>query len=149
DADVEIRTVSLHNTSDQQRQIELTTYAEVVLNDPAAHAAHPAFAKLFVETEHVAAAQALLAHRRPRSTGEHHPWMAHVLDGTGALQCETDRARFVGRGRSRADPLALAADAPLSGTAGSVLDPIFSLRRGVALAPGQGATLTLLFAVAS
>jgi cellobiose phosphorylase len=149
DDDVEIRRLRLHNTTDQPRRIELTSYAEVVLDDPAAHAAHPAFAKLFVQTEYVAAVEALLARRRPRSAAEHHPWMVHMLAGEGALQYETDRARFVGRGRTLGWPLALTCSAALSGTTGNVLDPIFSLRRVVELAAGQRAQLSLLLAVAN
>ena len=136
DDDVEVRLVHLVNHSRRQRRLEVTTCAEVVLNEPAAHAAHPAFSKLFVETE-VADGGALLARRRPRSLGERTPWMLHALGGEGPLEHETDRARFIGRGRNAAGPLALVARAPLSGTTGSVLDPVLCLRRMLTLAPGE------------
>ena len=56
----------------------------------------------------------------------------------GAVTCETDRARFVGRGRSTRDPArAGRTDGALSGTTGAVLDPIFALRARVRLRPGQ------------
>ncbi|HXQ23565.1 MAG TPA: hypothetical protein VN812_17940, partial [Candidatus Acidoferrales bacterium] len=148
DDDLEVRRLQLRNRSGETRRIEITTYAEIALNHPAAHAAHPAFSKLFVETEFIPHEGVLLAHRRPRSAHEAHPWMIHALIGTGAIECETDRARFVGRGRWLAAPAALVSAAPLSGATGSVLDPIFSLRRFVDLPPGRSAQLTLLLGVA-
>ncbi|MBI3767959.1 MAG: glycosyl transferase [Deltaproteobacteria bacterium] len=149
DADLEVRRLTLENRAARPRRIEVTTYAEVALIEPAAYAAHPAFAKLFVQTEYDAAHAALLAHRRPRSAGEHHLWLLHACAGPGApLQYETDRVRFVGRGRTLAAPVALTGAGPLSGTVGSVLDPIVSLRRVVHLAPGETAALTILLGVA-
>ena len=144
DDDVEIRRVTLRNTSPRMRRIELTSYAEIVLHYAAAHAAHPGFSKLFVQTEYVAEHGVLLAHRRPRSRDEQPPWMMHALLGGGALQYETDRARFLGRGRTPAQPAAMTSSAPLSATAGNVLDPIFSLRRVVQLEAGGSEQLTLL-----
>ncbi len=148
DGDVEIRRLRLRNRSHRPRRIELTSYAEVVLNHPAVHAAHPAFSKLFVQTEYVPRPGVLLARRRPRGRAAHHPWMLHALIGDGALHHETDRARFIGRGRTPARPLALTSTVPLSGTAGNVLDPIFSLRRVVQLGHGESTHFTLLLGAA-
>jgi cyclic beta-1,2-glucan synthetase len=149
DADLEVRRLTLENRSERARRIEVTTYAEVVLIEPAAYAAHPAFAKLFVQTEYVPDGEVLLAHRRPRSAGEHHPWLLHACSGPGTAQHETDRVRFVGRGRTLDAPAALASDAPLTGTVGSVLDPIVSLRRIVSLPPGETATLAIVLGAAA
>src|SRR6185295_4388652 len=102
---------------------------------PDADHAHPAFSKLFVQTERETEPFALLARRRPRSPGERHPWLAHGLAGTRPNEVETDRARFHGRGGSRARPAALAPGARLSGTLGNVLDPILALRRNLTVAP--------------
>ena len=106
----------------------------------AADVAHPAFQNLFVQTEFVPEVGALLATRRPRSAGERRIWAAHVSaleDQAGeAAQFETDRARFIGRGRSLRNPTSVVDGRPLSGTVGAVLDPVFSLRRRVQLAPG-------------
>lgn len=87
DADVEWRRVILRNASDRPRRIELTSYAEVVLNVRAADAAHPAFSKLFVQTEFDPGSEVLLARRRPRAMGEPVCWLVHALsgDGTGRL----------------------------------------------------------------
>jgi len=148
DGDLEVRRLRLRNRSRRRRRLEVTSYAEVVLHDPAAHAAHPAFSKLFVQTEYVPDPGVLLAHRRPRSPEERVAWMVHALAGEGPLEHETDRARFLGRGRTPARPLALSVTAPLSGTTGSVLDPAMSLRRTVVLGPGEATELTVLLGAA-
>jgi len=142
--DAEIRRVTLANTSARARDardIEVTSYAEIVLGPRPADVSHPAFSKLFVETEWIG--NALLARRRPRSSDEAPVWAVHVLAvrgaTLGAVQYETDRARFLGRGRSPRAPAVLVEDRPLSNTTGAVLDPIFSLRVKVQIPPGGSA----------
>jgi cyclic beta-1,2-glucan synthetase len=150
--DAELRRVSLTNRSARVRDIEVTSYAEVVLAPPAADAAHPAFSNLFVETEFVAGANALVARRRPRSSKDAPVFGVHVVvtegESVGATQYETDRSRFLGRGHTTADPVAVFEERPLSNTVGAVLDPVFSLRRRVRLQPGETARLTFTTAVA-
>jgi cyclic beta-1,2-glucan glucanotransferase len=145
--DAEVRRVSISNLGSRDREIDLTSYAEVVLAPQAADAAHPAFSKLFVQTEFVADVGAILATRRLRSPGEPQVWAAHlsVVEGetVGDLQFETDRARFLGRGRGIRTPISVIDGGPLSNTVGAVLDPIFSLRRRVRLP--QGATVRVAF----
>jgi cyclic beta-1,2-glucan synthetase len=145
--DAEIRRVSLTNLGSHERQIELTSYAEIVLAPQAADVAHPAFQNLFVQTEFVPEIGALLATRRPRSSDEKPIWAAHVAaveeQSGGVVQYETDRARFLGRGHSARSPVSVIDGHPLSNTVGSVLDPIFSLRCRVTLAPG--ATVHAIF----
>jgi N,N'-diacetylchitobiose phosphorylase len=144
--DLERRRLRLTNVSDRARRIELTSYLEVALFPDEADAAHPAFAKLFVQTERDASTGALLARRRPRGQGESWPWMIHALLDAEAVQWETDRARFIGRGRNRARPAALFgshSDAgSLSGSLGNVLDPMLALRTVVELEPGADTELT-------
>jgi cellobiose phosphorylase len=142
DADVELRVVTLVNHG-SRREIELTSYAEISLNDRGADRAHPAFAKLFLETEFDPAHGALLARRRPRSTKEQAVWAVHRSVADGDVEYETDRARFLGRGRTPANPVALEEKSVLSGTTGPVLDPVFSLRRRIVL--DAGATSRLVF----
>ena len=143
----ELRRVSIANHSLRPREIEVTSYAEIVLAPANADAAHPAFGNLFIETQWISGERnALLARRRPRSTDDEPAWAFHVLavetDGElGELEFETDRRQFLGRGRTVAEPMVVTEGLPLSKTAGAVLDPIFSLRRTVTLTPGQTATL--------
>jgi cyclic beta-1,2-glucan synthetase len=137
--DAEVRRVSISNLGDQIREIELTSYAEIVLAPHAADDAHPAFSKLFVETEFVADVAAILATRRLRAPGEAPAWAAHfaVVEGEtiGDVQFETDRARFLGRGRGIRTPITMLSASPLTNTVGAVLDPIFSLRCQVRIPP--------------
>ena len=149
--DVELRRVTLTNHSHTRRSIELTSYAEVVLALPAADEAHPAFSNLFVQTEFVNPHHALLCTRRPRSEGEKPPWLLNLMVGQGGEQgdtsWETDRARFIGRGRTLARPAAMLKASPLSNTVGSVLDPIIALRRTVTLAPHETARVDFVLGV--
>ena len=143
--DAEVRRVSIANLGNDSRDIELTSYAEIVLAPPAADDAHPAFSKLFVETEFAAEVGALLATRRRRSTDDPPAWAAHlvVIEGEtiGQVQFESDRARFLGRGRGIRTPLAMSPGQALSNTVGTVLDPIFSLRCHVRVPPRTSARI--------
>ena len=147
--DVELRRLRLTNTGRTRRTIEVTSYAEVTLAPPAAAALHPAFSNLFVQTEVVPDQRAILCTRRPRSRGEPSPWMFHVMAAhgaaaTSALSYETDRLRFVGRGRTPADPRALREPGPLSGSQGSVLDPIVAIRGRYVLEPDESVTIDIV-----
>jgi N,N'-diacetylchitobiose phosphorylase len=144
DADLELRRLVLRNLAMHTRRIEVTSYLEVVLYHAGADAAHPAFAKLFVQTERDAGHGALLARRRPRAGHERWPWLVHALVGAPAHEWETDRLRFLGRGGTPARPTALLGREPLSGSVGNVLDPVMSLRGVVELAPGADAELLFL-----
>ncbi|MWV17362.1 cyclic beta 1-2 glucan synthetase [Pseudomonas sp. L-22-4S-12] len=147
--DIELRRLHLTNRARVRRSLELTSYAEVVLAPAIADALHPAFSKLFVQTELLPELQAILCSRRPRSSQEKVPWMCHLLAAHGvdieAISYETDRARFIGRSRSVAHPAALDAGVDsLSGSAGSVLDPIVAIRCRISLDPGQSAIIDLV-----
>jgi cellobiose phosphorylase len=148
DGDAELRVVTVVNHSGRPRQFDLTSYAEVCLNNRRADQAHPAFAKLFVETEFLPGSGALLARRRPRGADQKPLWAIHVSAAHGSerseLEYETDRARFLGRGRTPANPAALDAGTGLSGTTGPVLDAVFSLRRRVRLDPGAQASIAFV-----
>jgi cyclic beta-1,2-glucan synthetase len=138
--DAEVRRVSITNSGSRAREIEVTSYAELVLAAQEDDVAHPAFMKLFVATEYLSDLGAILATRRRRSPTEAEIWAAHLAivdgDAAGRPQAETDRARFLGRGHDVHRPIAVVDGRPLSNTVGSVLDPIFSLRRRVRIAPG-------------
>lgn len=135
----EIRRLSLTNLGAQPQEIELTSYAEIVLAPKAADRAHPAFSNLFIQTEFLPKIHGLLAKRRPRAAEDQALWAAHFISGGThgeILEYETDRARFHGRGRSCYNPIAILDGRPLSNSEGAVLDPIFSLRTRIQLPPG-------------
>lgn len=146
---VEIRHLTLANYANRRRRLEVTSYVELALARHGADLAHPAFSKLFVETESLPEQHALLARRKPRSAHDAPVWAAHALalpnSPTGAVVvtgCETDRAHFIGRGRSLENPRAL--ETELSGSVGPVLDPVFSLRCELALDPGERVELAFV-----
>lgn len=147
----EIRRVTLTNHSQHNRILEVTSYFEVVLTPADADAAHPAFSNLFVTTEFVAEHNCLLAYRRPRSASQKPIMAMHCItvegEAVGNLQYETDRSKFIGRNRDISNPVAMGVDQPLSDTAGSVLDPIMSLRKRVTVQPGQSVRLSYITAV--
>ncbi len=139
--DAEVRRVSITNAGGRSREIEITSYAELALGPQGADVAHPAFAKLFVETEYLADSGAILATRRKRTPSEPEIWAAHLSVANGEAvskpEFETDRARFLGRGHSVSAPIAMLDARSLTNSIGAVLDPIFALRRRVRVAPGR------------
>ncbi|WP_448132106.1 GH36-type glycosyl hydrolase domain-containing protein [Stutzerimonas chloritidismutans] len=150
--DSEVRRVSLANSGREARDIELTSYSEVVLTTPATDNAHQAFAKLFVVTEYLPEFGALTATRRLRSEGEQPIWAAHFAVVEGEIlsdpQYETDRARFIGQRPSVAAAAVVAEGQPLSNSVGTVLDPIFSLKYRIRVAPGKVARVAFWTLVA-
>ncbi len=148
----EVRRISLTNRSDRPREIELSSYVELALAPSAEDFAHPAFGKLFIETEWVPESAALIARRRPRDGSDPTLVAFHVLSIDGRAQApveyETDRMRFLGRGRGPEAPQALDGRA-LSGTTGAVLDPILSLRTRLRLPPGAFARIAFTTGVSN
>ncbi len=132
DSDGEGRRIVITNTGTKDRIIEVTSYAELVLTNDDTDTAHPAFAKMFVETEIDQRGDTIYATRRKRNNDEPDIHVAHMVsDSSGAMrevQAETDRRAFIGRGRSLRNPAAFDDGATLSGSQGFVLDPIAALR---------------------
>ncbi|MCE9549838.1 MAG: cyclic beta 1-2 glucan synthetase [Betaproteobacteria bacterium] len=149
--DIELRRVRITNRAWTRQTIEITTYAEVVLATSAADAQAPAFGNLFVQTEILPERHAILCHRRPRSQNDQTPWMFHLMTVQGAtvdaVSYETDRMRFVGRGNTVAAPHAMTDSVSLSGSAGSVLDPIVAIRQRLSIGPGECATIDIVTGV--
>jgi cyclic beta-1,2-glucan synthetase len=150
--DVEVRRLMLTNRSGQPRELEVTSYTEISLARPRDDFAHPAFGKLFVESEFDPQSAGILFTRRPRAANESTAVAFHVLGVDGprmgaSVEWETDRARFIGRGRTLANPQSLDGRA-LSGTTGAVLDPIGALRERIRLAPGASVRITFATGVA-
>jgi cyclic beta-1,2-glucan synthetase len=152
DDNVELRRITLDNDCNRRRSLRLTSYAEVALADPGTDWRHPAFAKLFVESEYLPQYNALLFRRRPRAGDEPARFMAHMLLYSGGLAAdegyESDRARFLGRGRTARDPQALHNGEWLTGATGATLDPIMSLGQRFALEPHERTRVLLVTAAA-
>ena len=150
--DLDLRRITLTNHSDRTRTIELTTYSEVVLASQGQDEAHPAFSNLFIQTEITHPRKAILCTRRPRSKEDKPVWMVHLLAPAGETldepSFETDRMRFIGRGRMLAKPQAFDQITRLSNSQGPVLDPIASIRQTIRILPGESAAVDLVTGIA-
>ena len=139
--DIEMRRTHICNNSGKVRTIDITSYAEVVIAPAAADTTHPAFSNLFVQTEILEHKNAIICTRRPKSVNERQPWMLHLMNihgkNTAEVSYETDRMEFIGRGNTAANPQAMRAGGLLSGSQGSVLDPIVAIRHKIVLEPDE------------
>ncbi len=142
---VDIRRITLINHGDQAVTLDITSYLEAVLTSQSADLAHPAFSNLFVRTEFVQEHQCLIANRRLREEDSSEIWALHTVflegESVGGVQYETDRAKFIGRGRGISNPVAVESDHPLSNTVGAVLDPVMSLRARIVVQAGEKASV--------
>ena len=150
--DVEIRRIKLTNISARTRHLDVTSYGEILLAPLAADLAHRAFSNLFVQTELIPERRTILCTRRPRVPKEGQPWMFHLLvpldGGDGPASFETDRARFIGRGRTLVDPAAMDGAEALGNSAGAVLDPIVAIRQPLRLAADASAVVHVISGMA-
>jgi cyclic beta-1,2-glucan synthetase len=139
ESDGESRRVTITNNTRQARDVEVTSFMELALAPMASDIAHPAFSKMFVKTEYVPEHEALIATRRKRSPHEPDVWVAHFsvvdADEVSSPEYETDRRRFIGRGRDRRGPDGWLSGRPLSGRTGFVLDSVFAMRRTLRIPP--------------
>ena len=146
--DIELRRTRITNKTSVTRTIEVTSYAEVVMAPAAADNAHPAFSKLFVQTEILRNENAILCTRRPRTKDEHMPYMLNLMTVHDAavtdVSFETSRSEFIGRANSDQRPRALTGNAPLTGSEGSVLDPVVAIRYSITLEPDQTVTFDIV-----
>jgi cyclic beta-1,2-glucan synthetase len=144
--DAEVRLVTLTNHTASRRRLAVTSYAEVVLGNEAEYERHPAFSKLFVQSEYVADMDALVFHRRSRSGRAPGPWLAHMVvrpsGRTWAGGYESSRERFVGRGRTVGRPAALDRGRLTGdGMTGATLDPIMALSGTIELPAHRATTI--------
>ncbi len=150
--DIEMRRVHLSNRSSKHRSIDITSCTEVVIAPQANDVIHPAFSNLFVQTEIDQTKSAIIATRRARYPNEKQPWMFHIMNihdkDVQEVSFETDRMKFIGRGNSTAHPDAMKLSGSLSGTEGSVLDPIVSIRKRLTLAPDETIVIDMVIGIA-
>ena len=146
--DVEVRRIHLTNHSKSRRRLEITSYGEVVLAAAITDDSHAAFSNLFVQTEINEVQNAIVCTRRSRSKEERPPWMFHVMKvndvKVNEVSYETDRGKFIGRGYDLSHPQVMEVGKPLSGSSGSVLDPIFSIQCKIVIEAGESAFIDLV-----
>ena len=147
--DVEIRRVTIINHADRPRRLRLTSYGEVILTRQNDDQRHPAFNRLFIESEHIENGNLLLFRRRTRSEKEKPVYLAHCVicghETFAPTGFETERGNFLGRGGTARWPAALQPQAAgLTGATGATLDPIFALQAELTVAPYETVQLAFL-----
>jgi cyclic beta-1,2-glucan synthetase len=148
----EVRQLRLVNLGSTAATLQLTSYSEVSLTTQRADQSHPAFQKLFIETEYVRDDASILATRRPREKGQATLFAVHTIaaptDAADSISFDSSRESFLGRCRDSSNPIALEMDT-LKQSVGAVLDPVFALRCNVTLAAGESVTLGFTTSVAA
>ncbi|MBB4009007.1 GH36-type glycosyl hydrolase domain-containing protein [Allorhizobium taibaishanense] len=139
--DAEGRRVTLLNTGTEDRFIEVTSYMEPVLSSDDNDNAHPVFSRMFVKTELGRKGDVIRIERNKRSPSDPDICVAHLVSDTSGpgrnTEFETDRYKFIGRGRTLSEAVAFDPDAVLSGSEGFTLDPIASFRRVLRVPAGK------------
>jgi cyclic beta-1,2-glucan synthetase len=150
--DIEMRRLHVTNHSDIRKTIEFTSYAEVVLAPASSDLTAPAFSNLFVQTEIIPHQNTILCNRRPKSSEEQSAWLFHLMETEGKaadeISFETDRMAFIGRGNSIVNPQAMNNPGKLSGSQGSVLDPIVAIRFRITFEPEETISINMVTGVA-
>jgi cyclic beta-1,2-glucan synthetase len=136
DDPLKISRLKIVNRSEDIRELSITQYLEWVLGNQRSRTA------AFIVTEIDTATSALLARN---------PWRTEFqtcvvfMDMLGRQQSITgDRADFIGRHGSLAEPAALLDDKPLSNRVGGGFDPCGAMQTKVILNPGEETELVFL-----
>ena len=144
DRSAEIRRFTFTNNSNQDVDLEITTYGEVVLASAAEDENHRVFNGMKVLSEYDAEHESLLF-SRPCTSGSRH-YMLHKLwvadptdtsDWSSLVEYETSRVKFIGRGNSLRHADIIESHRTLTGTVGTTLDPVMSMRRRLHIAVGK------------
>ncbi|TQI66937.1 putative glucoamylase [Clostridium sp. KNHs216] len=150
DHNFEIRKVTFTNHGNREKRLEVTSYLEVVDDTYPAELSHPAFNKLFLESEYLEEQEIFLAKRR-RKTEEDHPYVMHMLR-TGTKLCkkleyENDRKRFIGRNNTLENPDSVVNSSAFFNHSGFCNDPIMSLRAQFCIGAGETACVSFITGV--
>jgi len=149
DHNLEIRKVTFTNHGSQEKQLEVTSYVEVVDDTYPAELSHPAFNKLFLESEYLEEQEIFLTKRR-RKKDEDNPYVMHLVR-TGKKLCkkleyENDRKRFIGRNNTLENPDSVVNSVAFN-HAGFCNDPIMSLRAQFCIGAGESACISFITGV--
>jgi hypothetical protein len=147
---IEIRKVSLTNNEKEEKLFEITSYMEVVGDTHLAELSHPAFNKLFIESEFIEEQSIFLSRRRSNKEGSN-PYLMHMVrSGVKFLrqvEYENDRLKFIGRNNTLENPEVVVKSIALSNRSGFCNDPIMSLRVTISLKAGETACVSFITGV--
>ncbi|ROR27116.1 putative glucoamylase [Mobilisporobacter senegalensis] len=150
DYNIEIRKVSITNRGRESKQFEITSYLEVVSDSHLAELSHPAFNKLFIESEFMEEQSIFLSKRRSNKK-EENPYIVHMVKTSKELlkkvEHENDRLKFIGRNNTLENPDVIVKSLSLSNQSGFCNDPIMSLRVNISLKEGETACVSFITGV--
>ena len=138
----EIRKVTFKNTTNVEKELELTTYTEPIIEENIDDITHRTFRNLFVSSEFNKETKSLIMCRKNNSkkTKAYFISKLFIPEEEYDVTYETERANFIGRNNNVDAPQALT-KARLSNTIGSNIDPVMSLRSTIKIAPGKKKTV--------
>ena len=160
DRSAEIRRYTFTNNSGIDIDLEITSYGEVVLATSAEDENHRVFSGMKIASEFDNEHESLIF-SRPNNTGNrqymiHKLWLDEPIFEESKLKVlnssfveyETSRIKFLGRGGSLKHSDIIENRRTLSGTVGTTLDPIMSMRRRVHIPSGKSAEAFLIIGYA-
>lgn len=150
DHNFEIRKITFTNHGNEEKQLEVTSYLEVVDDTYLAELSHPAFNKLFLESEYLEEQEIFLVKRRRKKENDN-PYVMHMVK-TGTKLCkkleyENDRKRFIGRNNTLENPDSVVNSIAFFNNSGFCNDPIMSLRAHLCIEAGETACLSFITGV--
>ena len=147
DLNYEIRKITLTNHGKEGKEMEVTSYLEVVDDTHLAELSHPAFNKLFLESEYLKEEEIFLTKRRKKEETEP-SYVMHFAKSEMKLckkiEYENDRKRFIGRNNTLENPDSVVNGTAFINTSGFCNDPIMSLRVSVTIGAGESASISFV-----
>jgi cyclic beta-1,2-glucan synthetase len=141
----EIRKITFKNESEEDKELELTSYTEPIISENMDDVSHKVFNNLFIKTEYDKDTNSLIAKRRSRGDSPVNSYMLTRLiieDPLDKYSYETERSSFIGRGNTVGTSKAL--NEKLSNYSGENLDPVLSLRNKVLVPANSSKSVYLL-----
>ena len=141
----EIRKISFKNESNEDKELELTSYTEPILSENMDDVSHKTFNSMFIHTDYDSKTDSLIAKRKSRGENNVNSYMVTKMIINEPLEefsYETDRERFIGRNNTLDKANAL--DNKLSNFKGDNIDPILSLRNKIIVPANDSVSIYLL-----
>ena len=140
DRNAELRKYIFENTTPSDVDLELTSYAEVILSTKEQDESHRTFNGMSIhsdfdhDTESLVFSKPVRRDRDSKHYAIHKLWVEDPF--YREVQYETSRLVFLGRGNSNQHADVIVQRRTLSGTVGTTLDPIMSMRRRIRVPAG-------------
>ena len=141
----EIRKITFKNESEEEKELELTSYTEPILSENMDDVSHKVFNNMFIKTEYDKDTNSLVAKRKSRGDSQVNSYMVTRLiieDPLDKYTYETERSNFIGRGNTVGTSKEL--NEELSNYSGENLDPVLSLRNKIIVPANSSKSVYLL-----